>query len=148
MKAITLTQPWASLMALGAKRQETRSWPTTLTGEVAITAAKNFPKDCRELCMSRDFGRFVPDWKSLPTSCVLAVGTLVKCVRTESEFARLGELATPESFAELLFGDYSPFRFVHVYTDIKPLREPVPCRGALGYWELPSDIEALVRAQL
>lgn len=28
MKAISLWQPWASLMAVGAKRYETRSWGT------------------------------------------------------------------------------------------------------------------------
>ena len=28
MKALTLTQPWATLVAIGAKRIETRSWAT------------------------------------------------------------------------------------------------------------------------
>ncbi len=36
MKALTLTQPWASLMALGVKRIETRSWYTSYRGEVVI----------------------------------------------------------------------------------------------------------------
>ena len=44
MKAITLTQPWASLVALGAKRIETRSWNTNYRGPLAIHAAKGLPK--------------------------------------------------------------------------------------------------------
>src|ERR1051325_5993743 len=40
MKALTLTQPWATLIAIGAKRIETRSWSTDYHGQIAIHAAK------------------------------------------------------------------------------------------------------------
>lgn len=40
MKALTLHQPWASLIATGAKTLETRSWPTRYRGPLAIHAAK------------------------------------------------------------------------------------------------------------
>src|SRR5262245_40552891 len=40
MKALTLTQPWATLVAIGAKRIETRSWNTNYRGPLAIHAAK------------------------------------------------------------------------------------------------------------
>lgn len=39
MKAITLWQPWASLVATGAKIIETRSWGTRHRGPIAIHAA-------------------------------------------------------------------------------------------------------------
>lgn len=39
MKALTLWQPWASLVALGVKRIETRSWSTRYRGRIAIHAA-------------------------------------------------------------------------------------------------------------
>lgn len=39
MRAITLTQPWASLVAIGAKRIETRNWATRYRGPLAIHAA-------------------------------------------------------------------------------------------------------------
>ena len=48
MKALTLTQPWATLVAIGAKRIETRSWRTSYRGPLAIHAAKGFPKWARE----------------------------------------------------------------------------------------------------
>jgi hypothetical protein len=40
MKAITILQPWASLIALGAKKFETRSWKTSYQGPIAIHAGK------------------------------------------------------------------------------------------------------------
>lgn len=39
MKALTLTQFWASAVALGLKRIETRSWRTSYRGPLAIHAA-------------------------------------------------------------------------------------------------------------
>lgn len=41
MKALTLHQPWASLIALGHKRIETRSWSTPYRGPLAIHAGKS-----------------------------------------------------------------------------------------------------------
>ena len=42
-RAISLTQPFASLMAIGAKKVETRAWRTHFRGWVAIHAAKANP---------------------------------------------------------------------------------------------------------
>ena len=39
MKVLTLHQPWASLVALGVKTIETRSWSTQYRGPLAIHAA-------------------------------------------------------------------------------------------------------------
>jgi hypothetical protein len=50
MKALTLWQPWASLLACGAKKYETRSWATSYRGLIAIHAAaksiSSILKDC------------------------------------------------------------------------------------------------------
>lgn len=40
MKILSLWEPWASLMAIGAKKIETRSWSTDYRGWLAIHAAK------------------------------------------------------------------------------------------------------------
>lgn len=52
MKAITLTQPWASLVACGAKKIETRSWRTHHRGWIAIHAAKGWTGEDREFAAS------------------------------------------------------------------------------------------------
>jgi activating signal cointegrator 1 len=43
MKALSLWQPWASLVALGVKTIETRSWSTSYRGPLAIHAAAVVP---------------------------------------------------------------------------------------------------------
>ena len=43
MKALTVRQPWASLIAVGAKRVETRSWPTAYRGPRAIHVGMHAP---------------------------------------------------------------------------------------------------------
>ncbi len=97
MKAITLTQPWATLVAIGAKRIETRSWQSSYRGPLAIHAAKGFPRECRELCLTepfrsalRDAGYDVPDNrpmimnKILPLGCIVATCELTGVYSTNS----------------------------------------------------------------
>lgn len=55
LPAITLTQPWATLWALGIKVLETRDWPTRLLGQTfAIHAAKVIPT----WVLTLDFGPY------------------------------------------------------------------------------------------
>jgi hypothetical protein len=44
MKAITIIQPWATLIALGEKKFETRSWTTKYRGPLAIHAGMKWGK--------------------------------------------------------------------------------------------------------
>lgn len=49
MKALTVWQPWASLVALGKKRIETRSWSTSYRGRLLIHAAKREPSEIEKV---------------------------------------------------------------------------------------------------
>ena len=44
MRAFTLTQPWASLIAIGLKMHETRSWRTSYRGPLLIHASREVDK--------------------------------------------------------------------------------------------------------
>lgn len=133
MKALSLTQPWASLVAIGAKHVETRSWQTPFRGPLAIHAAKVFPP------YARDFAEEILPYRSLfvhglrardlPLGAIVATCRLVGCVRTE--------LMWDISEQEREFGDYSPGRWAWVLEDIVRLPEPIPARGALGLWYWP-----------
>src|ERR1700686_4960464 len=48
MKAISLWQPWASLWCSTRKVHETRRWPTSHHGWLAVHAAKKLVSDCGE----------------------------------------------------------------------------------------------------
>ena len=136
MRALTLTQPWATLVAIGAKRIETRSWYTAYRGPLAIHAAKGFPKWAREFSLGTAVTEavYIPAVVDLrgyvyPVACVLATCRLVDCLPVESVGQR--RLTTQE----LSFGNYTPGRFAWILEDVKPLAEPIPAKGALSLWE-------------
>lgn len=148
MKAITLTQPWATLVALGAKRIETRSWSTSYRGLIAIHAAKTFPGWAKDLCYSDVFRRalgwpqppspLTQEWLNqiatllldLPLGAVIATARLVACFET-SELRKVDLLTTQEE----AFGDYSPCRFGFLLENIVPSTVgPIPVKGSLGLW--------------
>lgn len=136
MKALTLTQPWASLVALQEKKIETRSWLTAYRGELVIHAAKGFPRDCRELCGDEPFRtalRGAP-WDHLPLSVGLCVVRLVGCVKTtEMEKAEF-ILGHKPSVKELDFGNYDEGRYAWLLEYVRPLHDHVPVKGSLGLW--------------
>lgn len=86
IRAITLTQPWATLVAIGAKRIETRSWSTSHRGPLAIHAAKHWTTDERVMCRVQPFKdvlvqggvKVIPD--DLPLGAIVATARLVDCL--------------------------------------------------------------------
>lgn len=131
VKALTLHQPWASLMAIGAKRVETRSWPTRHHGPLAIHAGKS--QEFLTLCMEEPFkstllraGLILPN--DLPLGAIVAVCTLVDC--RPASWWREG---LPVNEAE--FGDFAPGRFGWLTANMQRLAKPIPVRGAQGLWE-------------
>ena len=141
MKALTVLQPWASLIAIGAKRIETRSWYTNYRGPLAIHAGKKMTHEQVLLAILDSTGRqrqFQNRWDSFYTlGCVIATATMLDCLPMESYrclpgvFDDYPELDTPE---ERACGDFSPGRWAWVLTDVKPLEKPIPAKGAQGLW--------------
>lgn len=157
MKTISLTQPWASLVALGEKRIETRSWATRYRGPLAIHASATLPKAAKVLLLCTPFHEVltrrghaishmlmappkgvVPH--DLPLGAVIATAKLVTCIRLEDDLTVRDTLALSEARHEQSFGDYSPGRFAWVLRDVVALPEPIPARGALGLWEFPDEL--------
>jgi len=153
MKALTLTQPWASLVAVGAKRIETRSWRTSYRGPLAIHAAKGFPGEAKRFCESKIVQealgwQYEPNWnltavksKSIHVGCVIAICDLVDCKEILKDmppclptFYQNRYMVAPAA-PELYFGDYTPGRYGWLLENIKVLPEPIPAKGALSLWE-------------
>lgn len=141
MKALSLTQPWATLVACGAKQIETRSWATRYRGPLAVHAAKGYPKWAREFALEpacyeafrrRGASELWGGQTGHPLGAVVALCRLAECIPTSSvNFQALG---VPEGL-ERAFGDYAPGRYAWILRDVKPLPEPIPAKGALGLWE-------------
>ncbi len=143
MKALSFTQPWGTLVVIGAKRVETRSWSTDYAGLIAIHASKKFPGDAKDTaCRSRLFSdplveagyRSVHD---LPTGAIIGTARIMGCRLTQ-------DVAPQLDFPELAFGDYMPGRFAWFLSDAVRFASPIPCKGALGLWRVPTEIAAAV----
>ena len=147
MKALSLWQPWASAMALGAKRYETRSWPTKHRGDLAICAARKQPT-LEEL--GGDQKLYEATW-GVPYGAILCVVDVYECVESRlfikgADKALLPLCVLSEQEAE--FGDYTPGRWVWMTRNLRPLKKHIPVIGRQGIFNLPADVEAKVRAQL
>ena len=124
MKAISLKQPWASLVAIGKKTIETRTWSTNYRGDLLIVSSKtmdkNFPlKNFSEVFFEIPFGE------------TLAIVNLVDCrpMRKEDE-----DLACCKIYA----GAYA-----WIFSKVIKI-DPFTIRGNLGLWntdyKLPQEV--------
>jgi hypothetical protein len=143
VRGITLWQPYATLVAVGVKSIETRSWGTDFRGRLAIHAAKRWNAAQMIACeQAEDELRPVLflgyPWREL-LGCIVAICTLadVRCVPLEGW--RPGIDAPHDDFR---WGDLSPGRYAWVLTDVRLVTPPIPCRGMQGLWEVPPDVAA------
>lgn len=164
MKGLSLQQPWATLVALGAKRIETRSWPTSYRGELLIHASKVFRREDQALSHREPFADALiaggyDRAEQLPLGRIVAVATLDAVVPTEA----MDESVWPERmglqmYREQAFGDFSPRRYAWLLSNLHRLPMPLPAAhvgrdgstrpgGALGLWSVPQVLLDLVAGQ-
>lgn len=148
MLALSLLQPYASLLAIGAKRFETRSWAPSQKLRLPLLVALHASKgehEFREVYadplflaaaerafdgpMPRVFGAFV------------GVATLRRVVRTE-------DACTDICSDEYLFGDYTPGRYAWRFDDPVAFATPIQARGRLGLWDVGLHLDKMLRATL
>lgn len=141
MKVISIRQPWATLIALGEKQFETRSWQTKYRGKLAIHASKKIDIDA---CHNREIATVLNKHgivltNDLPTGAIIAVSEITDCHRVVMEELGWASFEGGEVVKgnEFHFGDYSVGRYAWRLEDIKKLREPILAKGQLSLWEYP-----------
>lgn len=158
MKAISLWEPWASLIATGAKKIETRHWKTDYRGDLLICASKSLTHEgCtrtffHSLLESEAFqlglrplniyNRVTVD--DLSFGKAVAVVRVVDCVSTNG--------LVVDRFEEN-FGNYDKDRYAWMLEDIRAIKKPfVPERivkgqivtgGGQGFFEVINVPERL-----
>ena len=151
MKAITLTQPYAALIALGEKRVETRGWSTPYRGPLAIHAGRYNPKSAEyqaafdepisDILASHGITNPQTD---LIFSAVVCVVDLVACVRMSDlivgrsdwlneRYEYQGERISKQ---EIELGYWRPERYAWVLRNPQLLRAPLVTRGYQGLWDV------------
>lgn len=134
IKALTIRQPWASLIIRCGKDIENRDWRSNYRGIVAIhSSAKMDRADLEDAC---DLMRgFIPKFSArifsqeiFPTGVILGTVEMIGCV-TQSE-------------SPWFVGEYG-FQF----RNRVPFSNPITCKGALGFWTLNDELLAKCREQ-
>ncbi|MEO7801191.1 MAG: ASCH domain-containing protein [Ginsengibacter sp.] len=145
MKTLSLLQPWASLVVMGIKQIETRSWSTAYRGSLLIQASKG--KAGEIFAQEPPFKKYIPDFKKLPFGYIIGRVILTDIVRIGT-----GTLAYADdvvmnklTMEEKAFGDYTPGRFAWLLQDPVLFKTPIPARGSLTLWEFD---EALIDEDL
>lgn len=151
MRAISITQPWASMIAHGEKRIETRSWSTRYRGPLAIHAAKNLApvSGLNGLINMLQLGPFdiLQEHWPLPLGAVVATCMLRDCIPTgrfdQSLFddepmvtSSCGQYVWTLTPKERAVGDFSPGRYAWLLSNIKFIVPGIPLQGKQGIWEI------------
>ena len=130
MRALTIRRPWTDAILSGNKDWENRSWPIPdkfLGQVIALHAGKKYENKSAEM-MER--GYQPPKKEDSPTGII---GLIM--------FDRFVSVTWPTD-TPWLFG---PFGW-HI-RGVAPLETPIPCKGALGFWRVPEDVEAKILEQ-
>jgi len=139
IRGLSIQQPWAAAIAYGAKRVENRTWaaPHWAIGQVIAIHASKKP----DISARPPAGESWPE-RRMHLGAVVAVATITGCHLSPDFGGTCGAtrpLCSPWSVRD---------QYHWLLTDVRPLAEPVPCRGMLGLWRLPDDVEKAARAQL
>jgi len=118
VKALSIRQPYAWLIAAGIKDIENRTWWTGYRGRVLIHAGKAYPK--------REYAEDFEDYENYPASResmiggIVGIATITGCVTTSDSDWWMG-----------------PVGFTMADAEACPL---IPCVGALGFFDVPDDV--------
>jgi hypothetical protein len=130
MKAITLRQPWAWAIINAGKDIENRNWKTHFRGRVAIHAAAGMTlSEYEEGCTyikNINRRRRIPAYEDLERGAIIGTVEIVDCVQDSNSLWFMG-------------------KYGFVLKRPERLTEPIPCKGALSFWNVPEDIEYRIK---
>jgi len=137
MRALSLWQPWASLVAIGAKGWETRGWAIPADGQPLVIHAAQKNDSVVSAAMVRP--QFAHALRGVPVPFGAAI-CIVKPVETLTtvEALRQGKI----SEVEYVFGDYREFddngkrRYATRLEIIRVLQKPIFCTGRQKFFRV------------
>lgn len=134
MRGLTVSQPWASLIASGQKWIENRTWFTPFRGPLAIHAGKG-----TQYLTAKELREY-------PTGKIIAICELVDCFSIDflrvvsRESAHGWHQPSGRTWRELYEHDFAEGPWCWILGNIQRVR-PVECQGALGLWTCPLERE-------
>ena len=124
-RALTLHQPYASLIADGRERYAGKSWSTEYRGRLLIHSAKKRPNYL-------DFQHFNYCRDELQLGAILCIAELTDCIQVTADF--ISTLSHDETMA----GFHELSCYAWKFESIKPVA-PIKCNGRRGLW-IPDNL--------
>lgn len=140
MRGLTLYQPWAHLVCVGAKRFETRSWKTSYRGTLAIHAGSKWTPALALKTTEPMFGNYCFPVNGIVPFRFGAIICVVELVDCQPAYALKPSLGAEE----IAFGDYSEGRWAWQLECPRILEAEIDCRGRQGLWEVPAELEGRI----
>lgn len=140
MKALSLWQPWATLIALGVKLTETRGKPIRYTGPLAIHAAKLWNR--RTQHAAREFADEHPQFREElvqpPRGGIVALADVVEVYQFGLQ---LPDYVTAHDYHA---GNFTAGRWGYKLENVRAVHPMVPLPGHQWLWTLTPEEAALV----
>lgn len=139
MKCLSVWQPWATLLVVGDKEFETRSWSSRHRGPLLIHASRKSAGDPDEFMadLHLECGADFPGVQSspigFPRGAIVGFGYLTAIVGTQF-------FAPKISAKEYALGDWTPGRFAWRLAQPKPFAAPIDWRATQGVFDVPDDV--------
>lgn len=122
MKALSIKNPWATLIVNGLKEYEFRSWQTKYRGKIYIHASKSFKKE--------EVMKFsIYNFKYI-NGAIIGEATLTDCIKVTPEFILKLERVNPLVYKKNNYNSLYAWKL----EDIKMYKEPIYVKGSLGLW--------------
>lgn len=152
LMALSLWQPWASLIAWGLKRYETRSWSTNYRGPLVIQASKS----TKGLSWHDTHGYFDSAYEmfnllpaDLPLGAALCVVDLIDVFKTGSLRDAITESGLPMiSERERAFGDWSNGRYAWQFENVRIIDPPIVMRGYQQIFDIDQELRDRILAAI
>ena len=129
MKALTIKQPWASLIVDGYKHYEFRSWKTNYRGKILIHAGLSLEKDMME--------RFKDYNLDCTLGAIIGEAELVDCILVDEKFNQELRNIDPIVYGRSNHVENYAWKLIN----IKKYDEPIFIKGKLGLWNYNSNNE-------
>lgn len=125
MKAITIKQPFATLIAEGLKEYEFRTWKTKYRGDILIHAGKSIDKKAMK--------RYEHLNLEYPTGCIIAKATLTDCIYIDNNMRkRLNNKNSLVYYGIINNENWNGFGF---RLENIEKTTPIPVSGKLSLWD-------------
>jgi activating signal cointegrator 1 len=132
MKVLSLLQPWATLVVMGVKKIETRSWSSSHRGDLLIHASLG--KKAGLIVKDDPFKKYIPDFNELPFGAIIGK-VIVEDIIPVDRLMLSDSMINKLSLEERAFGDYSKGRYAWILSEPEQFEKPISIKGSLGLWD-------------